>query len=150
MATNILNYQLPSALIAQTPMLERSNSRLMVITKSTGNIQHTTFSRLGQLLKTTDRLILNDTKVIKVRLMAKKETGANVEIFLLSPQSSNEWVCFIKPGRRVREGMVLDVSPKHQARVKEKRIDGCFVVQFNIQRIDTMLEEHGIIPLPPY
>ena len=150
MTTNVLNYELPTELIAQAPNLERSNSRVMVITKSSGDIQHTTFANLGQLLKKTDRLVLNDTKVIKARLMAKKESGAKIEIFLLSQQSSNEWVCFLKPGKRVREGMLLHVSPVYQATVKEKRSDGCYVIQFNVPTVDTMLEKYGIMPLPPY
>ena len=98
-------FDLPQELIAQDPLKDRASSRLLVMDKSTGEVQHRIFSDINEYLRPGDTLVLNNTKVIPARLLGTKEgTGANVEILLLKRISSTQWETLVRPGKKLRPG----------------------------------------------
>ena len=98
-------YDLPKELIAQDPLADRSSSRLMVLDKKTGAIRHDIFKNITEYLKPTDCLVINDTRVIPARLYGTRiETGATIEILLLTRKSDTDWECLVKPGKKARIG----------------------------------------------
>ncbi|MBR1875914.1 MAG: S-adenosylmethionine:tRNA ribosyltransferase-isomerase, partial [Lachnospiraceae bacterium] len=99
------HYELPEELIAQDPLLKRDNSRLMVLDKDTGRVQHRHFYDIKDYLKSGDCLVLNDTKVIPARLLGvKSDTKAAVEILLLNNRGEDVWEAIVKPGKKLKEG----------------------------------------------
>ena len=104
-------YDLPEELIAQTPLEKRDSSRLLVLDKNTGDVEHKRFSDITDYLKKGDTLVLNDTKVIPARLFGVKEdTMAHIEILLLKNILGNEWECLVKPAKRVKIGTIVKFS----------------------------------------
>ena len=104
-------YDLPERLIAQHPLERRDSSRLMVLDKKTGAIEHRVFSDLTEILMPGDCLILNDTRVLPARIYGEKiSTGAVVEFLLLKQLSASQWECIVKPGKKAREGAAFDFS----------------------------------------
>ena len=102
------NYELPQELIAQDPLLKRSDSRLMVVHRDTGEIEHKHFSDVIEYLNPGDCLVINDTKVIPARLMGvKEETGAVIEVLLLKNKGDNVWETLVKPGKKMKPGAVV-------------------------------------------
>ena len=102
------NYNLPEELIAQTPLKNRDESRLLVLNKTSGVIEHKHFSDIIDYLNPGDTLVLNDTKVLPARLIGVKEdTGATIEILLLKNIEKDIWECLVKPARRVHIGTVV-------------------------------------------
>jgi len=148
------DYELPQELIAQTPAEKRDASRLLVIHRDTGELEHKTFHDILSYFRSGDCLVLNDSKVIPARLYGrKKDTGANVE-FLLSRRLHNDtWETLVRPGRRVRPGdtMAFGPSGELEATVSDYGKEGTRLVEFSYQG-DFMekLEAIGKIPLPPY
>lgn len=99
------NYELPQELIAQDPLLKRSDSRLMVLNRATGGIEHRHFSDVIEYLNPGDCLVINDTKVIPARLIGVKEdTGASIEVLLLKRHDDKVWETLVKPGKKARVG----------------------------------------------
>ncbi|HOE90961.1 MAG TPA: tRNA preQ1(34) S-adenosylmethionine ribosyltransferase-isomerase QueA [Candidatus Cloacimonadota bacterium] len=153
-------YDLPEELIAQYPLENRSSSRLLRINKSTSEIEHAIFSDIIDFFKRGDVLVLNSSKVIPARLLGYKETGARVEVFLISPISPNLWTCLVKPGRRMKINTIIQFSESLSAKVVDYAEDGGRRIQFYIKGLDddaiteNMLMEEikkvGEIPLPPY
>ena len=104
-------YDLPERLIAQHPLEQRDSSRLMVLNKTTGELEHKHFHDLIDMLGENDCLILNDTRVLPARIYGtKQQTGAVVEFLLLKQLNANEWECIVKPGKKAREGAVFDFN----------------------------------------
>ena len=102
------DYDLPEELIAQTPLKVRDSSRLLVLDKKTGEVEHRVFSDITDYLKKGDTLVLNDTKVLPARLIGVKEdTGAVIEILLLKNLEGDEWECLVKPARRIKVGTIV-------------------------------------------
>ena len=154
MKTSDFYYDLPQELIAQTPVEPRDSSRLMVINKDNGEIEHRIFRDLPNYLKPGDCLVLNDTRVIPARIYGiKKETGAVVEFLLLKQHENNVWECLCKPGKRAKigtefvfgEGLV-------DCTVTDITEDGNRIIKFNCdsKEIYTILDKIGKMPLPPY
>ena len=104
------DYDLPSELIAQHPMEPRDHSRLMVVDKATGEIEHKHFFDICDYLRKDDLLVFNDTRVIPARLHGKKETGANVEVLLLTRINNTDWEALVKPGKKLRIGAKIIFS----------------------------------------
>lgn len=105
MKTSDFYYDLPQELIAQDPLEDRSASRLMVLDKETGEIQHHVFRDIINYLNPGDCLVINDTKVIPARLIgAKEETGAKIEVLLLKRGADDVWETLVKPGRKAKPG----------------------------------------------
>lgn len=146
-------YDLPKNLIAQTPLKDRSSSRLMAINRSTGVITNTYFSNITKYLNPGDCLVINDTKVIPARLLGIKEgTGAHAEIFLLKRIEDNVWECMVRPGKRLKEGSVVSFgNGELKAVIRKYEDDGLRLVEFIYDGIwEEVLDKLGQVPLPPY
>ncbi|BBJ28945.1 tRNA preQ1(34) S-adenosylmethionine ribosyltransferase-isomerase QueA [Athalassotoga saccharophila] len=141
------DYYLPESLIAQSPVNPRDHSKLMVIHKETGEIEHRIFYNIIDYLNKDDLLILNETKVIRARLIGKKETGANVEVFLLKKVDDKRWQTLVRPGGKIKEGTKIIFNGAEGICVKHLS-DGTRYFEFNVG--DEELERIGEIPLPPY
>ena len=154
MKTSDFYYDLPQELIAQTPMVPRDMSRLMVIDKNTGEVEHKIFKDLIDYLRPDDCLILNDTRVIPARIYGvKKETGAVVEFLLLKQSENNVWECLCKPGKRAKIGTEFVFGDGIvECEVVDITEDGNRKVQFKCdsKEIYTILDKIGKMPLPPY
>lgn len=153
MKTSDFYYDLPQELIAQTPIEPRDASRLMVLNKETGAIEHRIFRDLTEYLTDKDCLILNNTRVIPARIYGTKmETGAYVEFLLLTQKENDVWECLCKPGKRVKIGTKFDFGDgKLQGEVIDVQEDGNRIVRFTCDgNIFAVLDEIGQMPLPPY
>lgn len=147
------NYNLPEELIAQTPLEKRDASRLLVLDKKTGAIEHRHFKDIIDYLEKGDTLVLNDTKVLPARLIGQKEeTFAIIEILLLKNTSGDNWECLVKPARRVKVGTIVNFGDgKLKAEciaVGEEGIRHFKLLYSGI--LMEILEELGSMPLPPY
>ena len=146
-------YDLPEELIAQTPLKERSSSRLMVLGKENGEIEHKHFYELSDMLNEGDLLVLNDTKVLPARLYGYKEdTGGAIEFLLLNKKSLDEWEVILKPGRRAKPGARFVFGDgKLKAEILDVINDGNRLVRFYYDGVfENVLDELGEMPLPPY
>ena len=144
-------YNLPQELIAQYPKEKRSTSRLLYLNKITGKISHHKFTDIYELLKSSDVLVLNRTKVIPARLLGKKSTGAKVEIFLLTQKNEKTWECLVKPGRRLKTGTEVKFSNEFKGKIIDRTEDGERLVEFKWEGdFWEILDKTGKTPLPPY
>ncbi len=146
-------YDLPERLIAQDPLLKRSDSRLMVLDKETGEIEHKHFYDIKQYLKPGDCLVLNNTKVIPARLMGtRKDTGAVVEVLLLKRRDADTWETLVKPGKKARIGQIIEFgNGLLTAEVIGIEDEGNRIIKFNYEGIfEEILDKLGEMPLPPY
>lgn len=153
MNVNDFDFHLPEELIAQTPLKDRTASRLMILDQGTGNIEHRTFSYILDELNEGDCLILNDTKVLPARLMGtKEETGANIELLLLKDLGHDEWETLVKPAKRVKEGTVVSFGDGLLKAVCTGESDhGGRTFKFEYEGIFyELLDRLGEMPLPPY
>ena len=146
------DYELPSELIAQTPIKTRDQSRLMVLDKKTGEYTHKHFYDIINELHKGDVLVLNDTKVIPARLIGtKEETGAVIELLLLKDLGNNMWKCLSRPAKRLKVGTTIIFSDKLKAEVVAKKDEGLVHVKLLYKGIlMEILDELGSMPLPPY
>ena len=152
MKTEDFNYNLPENLIAQTPLKNRSESRLMVLDKN-GNINHKKFLNIIDYLNPGDALVINDTKVIPARLIGEKsDTKAVIELLLLKDLGNNIWECLAKPQKRLHEGTIISFGNGIlKAKVIEKLEEGITKVELIYEGILVeILDELGSMPLPPY
>lgn len=147
------DYYLPKELIAQEPLEHRDESRLMVVGRN-GSIQHRRFSDLPEFLNPGDVLALNDTRVMKARLLGTREdTGGKVEVLLLAPVSEEDctWQALVKPGRRGRIGARLVFDPYLSGNVVDIIESGVRVIRFSgYGDLESIVERIGQVPLPPY
>lgn len=146
------NYYLPEELIAQTPIEKRDESRLMVLDKNTGKIEHKIFRDIIDYLQPGDCLVRNNTKVIPARLYGKKETGANVEFVLLKNLEGDIWETMVRPGNKLHSGAkVIFGDGLLRAEILETLQDGTRKVKFEYDGIfNEILDKIGLMPLPPY
>ena len=147
------DFDLPEELIAQTPLLDRTSSRLLVMNKTTGNTEHRHFRDITEYLHKGDTLVLNDTRVLPARLMGVKEdTGANIELLLLKQIEDDVWETLVKPAKKVKVGTVVSFGEgflraectgilDHGGRHFKMIYDGIFY---------EILDQLGEMPLPPY
>ena len=155
-------YELPEELIAQTPIVPRDSSRLLVVNSPTNHV-HSTFYCLDNWLSPGDLLILNNTRVIPARLYGYKSTGTKIEILLLEEKANNCWLALVKPGRRLPIGTEIffeshQQKPNNQEQLTAKIIardeaTGGRILQFFLpshSSFEQMLEDYGQMPLPPY
>lgn len=143
-------YYLPEELIAQEPASPRDSSRLMVVSRETGEISLCIFRDIKNFLKAGDVLVLNDTKVIPARIYGKKETGAKIEVLLLKKIGPKEYEVLIKPGKRAKIGVKIYFTDSIYGEVLKRKGEGIFVLSFSAENFDEVLPEIGEIPLPPY
>lgn len=147
------NYELPQELIAQDPLLKRSDSRLMVLNRATGGIEHRHFSDVIEYLNPGDCLVINDTKVIPARLIGVKEdTGASIEVLLLKRHDDKVWETLVKPGKKARVGARISFGEgKLVGEVIDIVEEGNRLIRFEYEGIfEEVLDELGQMPLPPY
>lgn len=152
MKTSDFDFDLPQELIAQTPLLNRDESRLLVLDKSTGEIEHKKFRNILDYLNSGDVLVINDTKVIPARLMGVKEdTGAVIELLLLKDMGNDVWECLSRPQKRLHVGTIVKFSDELSASVVELLDDGVTRVKLIYSGILLeILDRLGEMPLPPY
>ena len=152
MKTEDFNYNLPEELIAQTPLKNRDESRLLVLDKETGNIEHKHFYDIIDYLNEGDSLVLNDTKVLPARLFGiKEETNAHIEILMLKETDKDTWECLTKPAKRVNIGTIIDFGGLLKAKAIEIKEEGIIVYKFEYKGIFyEILDKLGTMPLPPY
>ena len=145
-------YDLPKELIAQDPLEDRSASRLMIVDKNTGAVSHDTFKNIASYLNPGDCLVINDTRVIPARLFGiRKDTGASVEILLLTRKSDSTWECLVKPGKKARPGHVFDFGGIMTGEITDIVDEGNRLIRFDYNGIfEEILDELGQMPLPPY
>jgi S-adenosylmethionine:tRNA ribosyltransferase-isomerase len=153
MKVDLFDFYLPEELIAQTPLEDRSSSRLMVLNKENGNMEHTVFKNIKNYLKEGDCLVLNDTKVLPARLVGEKEeTGAKIEVLLLKQQTGDKWETLVKPAKRIKKGTKIYFGDglltavcleelEHGGRILDFQYEGIFY---------EILDQLGKMPLPPY
>lgn len=147
------DYHLPEALIAQTPLKNRDESRLLVLGRQTGDIEHKHFKNVIDYLNKGDTLVLNDTRVMPARLFGlKKETGAKVEMLMLTQISGNDWEVLLKPAKRIKVGNKLTFGDgKIVAECIEELNQGGRIMRLHYEGIlQERLDELGEMPLPPY
>jgi S-adenosylmethionine:tRNA ribosyltransferase-isomerase len=151
--TESYDYFLPEELIAQSPIEPRDASRLMVLHRDEGTIEHRRFRDIVEYLSPGDLLVANDTRVIPARLRGKKGSGGEVEIFLLAPldEESKKWKALVRPGRRLRAGQLIFLDCGIRVVVESDLPEGIRVVSFPDEiDVRALLEEFGEVPLPPY
>lgn len=147
------DYNLPEELIAQKPLEQRDSSKLLVLDKKTGEVEHKHFYDILNYLEKGDTLVLNDTKVLPARLIGEKEeTKAVIEILLLKNIKDDDWECLVKPARRIKVGTIVSFgNGKLKAKCIKEEDEGIrhFTLIYNGILLET-LEELGTMPLPPY
>lgn len=150
MLTSDFNYNLPAKLIAQSPASPRDHSRLLILDKTTGQIEHHSFYELPKLLKPNDVLVFNNSKVFKARLTGYKPTGGKLEIFLLRALKPNVWEVLIG-GRGAKVGLKINFGKKLFGTVIEQQ-NNIRWLRFNLsgKKLQTAIDSLGSIPLPPY
>lgn len=162
MKTSLFDYHLPAGMIAQNPVVPRDSSRLMVLNRSTGEIQHRHFRDIGEYLNPGDLLVANNSRVIPARLSAKKPTGGTVEILLLTPvdggsidsPDSDTWECLVR-GRNIGPGLTLTVDTgasegKLVGTIETVEVDsGIRTIRFSRPPL-VEIDGFGQMPLPPY
>lgn len=153
MTTKDFYYDLPPELIAQHPLKDRAGSRLLVLDKETGKIEHKNFRNIIEYLNPGDCLVMNNTRVIPARLYGVKEdTGGKIEFLLLKRIDLNTWNVILKPGKRARTGARFVFGDGLlKAEVIEVKPDGNRIVRFEYDGVwEELLDKLGEMPLPPY
>lgn len=153
MKTSDFYYDLPKELIAQDPLEDRSASRLMVLHRKTGRIEHKVFTDIVGYLRAGDCLVRNNTKVIPARLFGVREdTGAAIELLLLKRRENDIWETLVKPGKKARTGAKIIFGEGHlHGEIIAVLEDGNRLIQFSYEGIfEEILDELGQMPLPPY
>lgn len=153
MKTSDFYYDLPKELIAQSPLADRSSSRLLHLSMEDGSIEHRHFTDILDYLEEGDCLVINDTKVIPARLYGhKEETGAVIEILLLKRKENDIWECLVKPGKKARPGAkIIFGNGILSGEILEVVEEGNRLIQFTYNGIfEEILDQLGEMPLPPY
>ena len=152
MKTHDFYYDLPPELIAQTPLKQRDSSRLLVLDRETGAVEHRHFHDILDYLHPGDCLVLNDSRVLPARLLGRRATGGAVEVLLLRDTGNDTWECLTKPGRKTPVGAELSFGEGLlTAEVVGAKEDGNKLLRFRYEGIFLeLLERLGKMPLPPY
>ena len=152
MNINDFDYDLPEELIAQTPIKNRCESKMLVMDKNTGALEDKIFKDITSYLKKGDVLVLNDTKVLPARIFGfKEDTNAHIEILLLKNIEKDVWECLARPAKRLSIGTIIKFNDELSCKVLEKLEDGIVKVEFSYTGIFIeIIEKLGTMPLPPY
>ncbi|MBE7683462.1 tRNA preQ1(34) S-adenosylmethionine ribosyltransferase-isomerase QueA [Paenibacillus sp. P13VS] len=152
MNVNLYDFELPEQLIAQTPLLDRTASRLLTLNKENGEVNHRSFPDIINFLEPGDTLVLNDTRVLPARLFGTKEdTGAKAEVLLLKNVEGDRWEALVKPGKRLKAGSVIVFGDELKAVIDEEGEMGARTLTFSYNGIfQEILDRLGEMPLPPY
>ena len=153
MKTSDFYYDLPKELIAQDPLEDRSSSRLLVLHRKSGRVEHRVFTDIVEYLKPGDCLVRNNTKVIPARLYGTRvDTGATIELLLLKRMENDVWETLVKPGKKARKGAVISFGDGIlTGEIVDVKEDGNRLIQFRYEGIfEEILDQLGQMPLPPY
>ena len=153
MKTSDFYYDLPKELIAQDPLEDRSSSRLLVLHRKSGRVEHRVFTDIVEYLKPGDCLVRNNTKVIPARLYGTRvDTGATIELLLLKRMENEVWETLVKPGKKARQGAVISFGDGIlTGEIIDVKEDGNRLIQFRYEGIfEEILDQLGQMPLPPY
>ena len=150
-STSDFDYEYPPEAVAQRPLPDRNESRLLKLSRSTGEIEHTTFDAFHGLPDPGDVLVLNVTRVIRARLIGRRDNGRKAEILLTRPDSDGTWFAMVKPGSRLKAGRKVRFGEDARAEIVE-------VLRGGLRRIrligalspEALIEKYGEVPLPPY
>jgi S-adenosylmethionine:tRNA ribosyltransferase-isomerase len=149
--TSDYEFELPPALIAQEPLAERTASRLMVVSRGRGTIEHRRFSDLPTLTRDGDLLVVNTSRVLKARLLGERASGAPAEILLLKPLGGDRWEAMVSPGGKLKPGRRVTVGDGFVVEVLELTDRRTRIVKLeSTMPIAEALERFGHVPLPPY
>ena len=151
--TSDYDFDLPEELIAQAPLERRDASRLMVVHRATGSIEHKRFTDLANLLEPPDLLVVNRSRVVRARLLGRRfGSGARAEIFLLSPLGGDRYEALVSPGGKLKPGRAVEIAPGFTADILSVTERRTRVVQLTAESssVEQAIETHGHIPLPPY
>lgn len=144
-------YTLPEELIAQEPLPERDKSRLLVVDRTAQTIEHRQFADIVEYLLDDDLMVMNDTRVVAVRIHGRKSTGSAVEALLMKRIEPGVWRAMVKPGRRVQVGAALEFDGGLRAEVVDRTEEGGRILHFSAgSDPDELIAEMGEVPLPPY
>lgn len=145
------DYTLPEELIAQEPLKERDHSRLLLVNRASGTIEHRKFFEILEYLRDDDLLVMNDTRVIAARLVGSKQSGGKVEALLLKRHSAGVWEAMVKPGRRVQVGTRLVFDAGLSAEVVDRTEECGRILRFEAEGdAESLIAAAGRVPLPPY
>ncbi|MBQ7247865.1 MAG: tRNA preQ1(34) S-adenosylmethionine ribosyltransferase-isomerase QueA [Lachnospiraceae bacterium] len=147
------DYELPQELIAQDPIEDRSSSRLLVVHRDSGQLDHRIFREIKEYLEPGDCLVINNTRVIPARLMGVREgTGASIEVLLLKRREDSTWECLVKPGKKARQGTIISFGDGLlMGEIIDVIDDGNRLIRFKYEGIfEEILDRLGKMPLPPY
>ena len=152
MKTSDFYYDLPQELIAQTPLERRDSSRLLVLHRISGELEHRHFYDIIDYLQPGDCIVMNDSRVLPARLIGKRSTGGAAEVLLLRDLGDKKWECLVKPGRKMQIGQKIVFGENDlTAVVEEVEEDGNRIIRFEYEGIFLeLLEKLGKMPLPPY
>ena len=145
------DYDLPKERIAQHPMEPRDHSRLLVVDKNTGAMEHRHFYNLPEYLRPGDLLVFNDTRVIPARLFGNKDTGAHVEVFLLTRVNYTDWDVLVRPGNKLQVGAHIKFAKELSGTIIDHTDFGGRIIHFEFEGVfEEILDRLGEVPLPPY
>jgi S-adenosylmethionine:tRNA ribosyltransferase-isomerase len=149
--TSDYEFELPRELIAQEPLAERAASRLMIVQRDTGRIEHARFGDLAQLVPAGDVLILNTTRVLRARLLGRRASGAPAEILLLAPRGDDVWEAMVSPGGKLKPGRIVEVANELRVEILEVTERRTRLVRLHTSlEVHAAIERFGHVPLPPY
>lgn len=146
------DYPLPPGLVAQEPLARRDASRLLVLDRATGAVDHRRFADLPELLRPGDLLVTNRSRVFPARLLGRREGGGAAEVLLVRRREPDAWDALVRPGRRLRTGSLVDVAPGFRVRIEGPSAGPERRVRLLVDGADPddAIERHGHVPLPPY
>jgi len=145
------NFQIPKSLIAQEPASPRDSCRLLVLDRKRSSLKEGIFRDIVDYLKEGDTLVLNNTKVIRAKLLARRSSGAKLEILLLAELEKGIWEALVKPGKRARVGEAISIEGGNcKAKIISKTLSGSRILDFRPLDVDDFLTRTGAVPLPPY
>jgi len=151
MRTADFDFHLPPQLIAQTPLARRDESRLMVVDRVRGSIEHRRFRDLVDLIPAADVLVLNRTRVLRARLRGTRRSGAPAEILLLKPLGDRRYEAMVSPGGKLKPGRVVSIAPGFDVEILDVTDRRTRVVRLvGAEPPEQLIERHGHVPLPPY
>lgn len=149
--TSDYDFELPAELIAQHPAPRREESRLMVVHRVSGEIEHRRFTDLPELILPKDCLVINTTKVFRARLLGRRASGAPAEILLLRDLGHNRWEAMVSPGGKLKPGRMVEIASGFSAEICEVTDRRTRIVMLSsAEPVSDAIEKHGHIPLPPY
>lgn len=143
------NYHLPPELIAQHPSEKRDHSKMMVINRANRSITHRQFKDITDYIRPDDLIVINNTKVIPARVFGTKETGANIEIFLIQCLNETTWQCLLRPQKRVNPGIKIYLKDNSYIKVLNKDSENKWLIETPTD-FEAHLNDLGNMPLPPY